>query len=56
MSELIAVIYAFLRSDDGPEIYDDNGNIPADGTLLEIAQSIAEAIVVAGWPRTGGAA
>ena len=55
MNDLIQLIYDRLRSDEGPEIFGDTGDLASDGQLLEIAQNIAEAIIEAGWPRTGGA-
>lgn len=51
MNDLIALLWAHLCSDEGPEIYDENGDVASDERLLEVAQNIAEAIVAAGWPR-----
>lgn len=52
MNELVMIIWEFLKSDDGPEIYDDGAYQASDEQLLEIAQSIAEHIVASGWPKS----
>ena len=51
MSALIAIILAYLKSDDGPLIADENGDPLDDDDLLVVAQGIAEAVVASGWPR-----
>lgn len=51
MNDLIRIILAHLDSDDGPDIFAEDGDPASRADLLEIAQSIAEAIVAAGWPR-----
>ncbi len=51
MNELTRIIFEHLNSDDGPEIFGEFGGPASSEELLEIAQSIAEAIVAAGWPR-----
>lgn len=51
MSALIAIILNHLQSDDAPLVADENGDPLGDIELLELAQSIAEAIIAAGWPR-----
>lgn len=51
MNDLIRILFDYLSSDDGPEIYDDEGEPFDDGDCLELAQQVAEAIVAAGWPR-----
>lgn len=53
MDELIRIIWTHLDSDEGPELYDDEGEQLNRTELLEVAQSIAGAIVAAGWPRSG---
>lgn len=51
MSELIGIIWRHLDSDEGPVICDEDGEQLSSSALLEVAQSVAEAIVAAGWPR-----
>lgn len=51
MNELIQLLYDYLLSDDGPELYDDVGVPLSDEEALELAQQLAGHIVASGWPK-----
>ena len=51
VSELIRIIFEYLRSDDGPELFGEFGNDLPEEEMLVLAQGVAEAIVASGWPR-----
>lgn len=53
MNELIQILYAYLSGDEGPEIYDEDGELLGPDKALEVAQQLAEHIVASGWPKAG---
>lgn len=51
MNDLIKLILAHFESDEGPELFGEFGSELDEEGKIELAQSIAGAIVEAGWPR-----
>ncbi len=52
MNELVQLLYAFLSSEEAPELYEDEGEPLEGDKALEVAQLIAEKIIASGWPSS----